>query len=137
MAIGTWVTTLDGLDLHDGVNFITESIPEVDDAPPYDPIMVEMAGSWPKHVRDQPASAVYTLNLHIMGGVGVVATEGQWASRLAALRAVLGPGKHTLTVRRRGMASTKSVQVIFRGMATNYRLRSVSVDLIAPKPLHT
>lgn len=139
MALVPWTYRIDALDVNDWANYVVEELPELDNATIYDLILVPMAGDFPWYVRSQPTEGQFTLNLTAVqpnpfGGNPVACTETQWALRLAALRAVLTPGLHTLTVKARGMTAEKSVQIALRSMATAYKTRGISLSLTAPTP---
>lgn len=134
-----WTYTLGALDLNDFTNWIVVQLPELDDMPVQEPVLVEMAGDYPAFIRQQPQSGTFTLNLVAIelsgSGRPISCRPETWQTRMDALRAELTPGFKTLTVQARGMAAPKSVQVIYSGMGTNYKLRLVSLDLVAPKPV--
>ena len=124
-----WTYQIDSLNINDGVNFFTLEVPEIDNPPSSDIILVEHAGDVPDFVREQPTEGLFTPLLFIPG-----TTEASWNTNITALRAVLTPGLHTFTVQARGWPSAKSVQVVRRNFATNYKLRQVTVGLVAPNP---
>jgi hypothetical protein len=127
-----WTYQIDSLDINDGVNFTVVAVPEIDNLPPTDIILVERAGDTPEYVREQPVEQVYTAEIFVEG-VG----ETTWYARMQSLKAVLLPGLHTFKVQARGWPAAATVQVVKRNMSTNYKLRGVTLELVAPNPVWT
>lgn len=124
-----WSYKVDGHELNDITNYFTQ-IPEIDNDPEQDPVMVEMEAGYPWLVRLQPVQGAYTILVQMRSCPWDV-----YQSRLAQLKGWLAPGVHTLTVQARGMGSAKSLTVVTRGMMVDAKLRRLAVTAVAPVPV--
>lgn len=140
--MAAWLYAIDNVNLNDWENFVTEALPELDNVAIHDLVLVAMAGDYPWYVRSQPREGQYTLNVTAVqpnpsGGNPAPCTPEQWAQRLVVIRSLMTPGPHVLTVQARGMTAAKSMTVMPASMATTYRIRAISLSLIAPTPVFT
>ena len=132
-----WIYQIDGVDLNDRTNFVTADLPEVDNATPLDSILADLSGDAPVFIRSQPTSGPITINFHatqVIGGATYICSEAQWPARIAVVKALCGPGLHTISTNARGRSSAVSVLAAFRGMAVVWKTRAISLDFIAPEP---
>ena len=135
-----WTARIDALQLNDMENFALVEFPQADDLPAGENILVEHAGDWPDFVRWQPNSGMATVNLfagELIGGFFTACSEAHWADRLAAIHTVLTPGPHVFAFQGRGWTTEKYVHAAYQSLATNYRIRAISLELIVPKPVWT
>lgn len=129
---GIWSIKIDGTELNTlptGGDFLCE-IPEIDNVPEQDQVVVAMDGDYPAFIRLQPREASWTLNLSMRG-----CDWATYQTNLDYLKSVLSSGPHTLTVQVRGMASPKSTTVVVCAMMVEAKSRAVSVKLSVPKPV--
>ncbi len=126
-----WSIKVDGNELNDHAAYWT-MIPEWDNAPDDDVVLVEIDGSSPSYIRNQPKEGVYTLLIACPGS-----TWSTWNTRLTALRSVLTKGVHTLTVQIRGMPTAASVTIVVRGSMVMPKERRLVVNCIVPQPYAT
>lgn len=136
-----WTYRLDTLELNDHESFVMVIVPQIDDLPPGTNIMVEMAGDWPEFVRWQPEVGVLTVNMVAVrrdpGGAVQNCSTTEWPDRIATLQSALTPGLHTFYAQARGWPGLRQVSVAPRSMATNFKLRQISVEFDVPKPVWT
>jgi hypothetical protein len=136
-----WTYTVNGLNVNDGANFLTVDVPELDNVAPKDVVLVPMAGDFPWFVRSQPREGTFTLNLVLTQeqapGHYIACDDAGWQTRMALLRAALVDGIFPFTQAAHGATTPKSVQVAYQGMATRFKLRLVSIQLLAPNPNFT
>jgi hypothetical protein len=129
---GRWSIKIDGVELNTlptGGHYICE-IPEIDNVPEQDQVVVAMDGDYPAFIRLQPREASWTLNLTMKP-----CDWPTYQTRLAYLKSLLSSGPHTLTVQVRGMDVEKSVTVIVCAMMVEAKSRAISVKLSVPKPV--
>lgn len=127
----TWSFKIDGTEINDNVMFHVAGIPQIDDVPEYDVILVSLADRHPVFVRTQPTEGVYTMNIAMIPPC----PPDEYQTRKDFLKSVMTPGLHTLTYQGRGMAAPASMDVIVRSMIFAYKLRLCSVGLVAPEPI--
>lgn len=127
-----WSIKIDGNELNSvrtGGNFLAE-IPQLENMPDYDPVIVPMDGAYPAFIRLQPRESAWALNIAMKP-----CDWATWQTQLQSLKAVLTAGVHTLTVQVRGMPSPVSTTVVVRGMMVEPKARVLSVQLLVPKPV--
>jgi hypothetical protein len=125
-----WSIQVDGHELNDLTNYVTQ-IPEIEDLPADDIILVPIDGAPPAYIRSQPKEAIYSILLSMK--------PCNWATyqaHMASLRSILPKGVPlTLQVQIRGMSSPMSTIIIVRSWAVNAKQRSIAVTTVAPVPL--
>lgn len=127
-----WTYVVDGLNVND-LALYSCAIPELDNLMQRDIILAQIAGDWPAYIRSQPVEGRFTFNIALLGA----GSSPVYRARIDNLRDVVfkqGP-YHTLVVKARGMAATRSMDFLVEGGMADYTRRICSFRALAPKPV--
>lgn len=127
-----WTHRVNGVEFNDPANGITCVVPEVDNAPPVELVMVPVAQNFPVHHRSQPISAVLTFLVHVVPSGDL---EADYA-RVQTMKAACAVGTPVMyQVQVRGMPDLMEVEVIFDSvMLDEFHIGKWTATATAPDP---
>jgi len=128
---GVWHHKVDGLELNDWANGLVCDVPEVGDLHEVDHVFVPIAGGYPVWHRSQPLSGRFTFMIHALKE-----DDEDWDAKAAAIKAVMAQDvPHTYEYQVRGMATSKTVQIVFESLAVDdYKKGRMTALAVAADP---
>lgn len=127
---GYWSIKVDGIELNDFVNFVTQ-VPEIEHLQQQRVILSPVDGDYPAYIRSQPMEAPLTFL------IAMTASDASgFDTKLAQLRAIFSQSSyHTVQVQIRGMPNPQSMRFIVESLSPDYKTRTATVQAIAPRPV--